>query len=410
MIEGETGTAGTTLLEFDRFMALAPNTTAVSLHAHTNCSREVMTPVPPYLARIPVVAPMARREMYAYRRRHGEPVDFAKGWWQPPVAPEAVLASEVSQITRTLGLRPIVSITDHDSIDAGLALNRTARSRCLPLSLEWTVPCDHGFFHLGVHNLRPASAVEIYRALAAYTRRPDATCLPGLLETLHADPETLVILNHPLWDLAGIGSTDHVSLLRRFLVDHGERIHALELNGYRSWKENVGVSQLAAALSLPMISGGDRHGCAPNTLLNLTTATSFGDFSREVRESRRSAILVMPEYRRALVARKLAVAADATRHYPSHPSGQRHWTDRVSYEHNGVVRPLSDRWPGGGPLWIRSAMRAFQLATSAPVLPLLCTLVWLVGASTSGTATPSDVMDAVTDSSGPSASCDEIVG
>ena len=168
--------------------------------------------------------------------------------------------------------------------------------------------------------------------------------------------------------------------------------------------------QLAAAVSLPMISGGDRHGCAPNSLLNLTKATSFGAFAREIREKRQSVILVMPEYREALVARKLAVAADAMRLYPSYPSGQQHWTDRVSYERDGVVRPLSAHWPGGGPLWVRSAMRAFQLATSAPLLPLLCTFVWLVGASSSGNAVPSGVMEAVTDSSGPNASCNEIVG
>ena len=114
-----------------------------------------------------------------------------------------------------------------------------ADPRCVPLSLEWTVPFHHGFFHLGVHNLRPASAVQVSRALSLYTRHLDAACGSGLLEMLHDDPETLVILNHPLWDLAGIGSADHVSLLRRFLIDHGDRIHALELNGYRSWRRTL---------------------------------------------------------------------------------------------------------------------------------------------------------------------------
>jgi len=31
---------------------------------------------------------------------------------------------------------------------------------------------------------------------------------------------------------------------------------------------------------VPLVSGGNRHGCAPNALLNLTTASSFGAFAR----------------------------------------------------------------------------------------------------------------------------------
>jgi hypothetical protein len=98
--------------------ALAPFTTAVSLHAHTRYSREVMALIPSYLDRIPVVAPLARREMQAYARRHGRPIDFSKGWWNPPVEPGEVVASESEQIAGTLGLAPIVSITDHDTIEA----------------------------------------------------------------------------------------------------------------------------------------------------------------------------------------------------------------------------------------------------------------------------------------------------
>ena len=99
-----------------------------------------MTVVPPYLERIPLVAPLARREIRAYQRRHGELIDFTKGWWQPPVRPEDVLASEVAQIRRVLRLNPIVSITDHDTIEACLVLQGAERRPCMPLSFEWTVP------------------------------------------------------------------------------------------------------------------------------------------------------------------------------------------------------------------------------------------------------------------------------
>src|ERR1035437_3693140 len=96
-------------------------------------------------------------------------VDFKKGWWHPPVDPQTVLASETSQIRQVLGLRPVVSITDHDSIEAGLELQRQHSHALVPLSFEWTVPFHQGFFHLGVHNLRSESATRLFQALSAYT-------------------------------------------------------------------------------------------------------------------------------------------------------------------------------------------------------------------------------------------------
>ncbi|PYR52200.1 MAG: hypothetical protein DMF89_03480 [Acidobacteria bacterium] len=375
---------------FQDSATLREYTTAVSLHAHTNRSKEIMADVAPYLARIPIVARLVRREMQAYVRRNGQAVDFTKGWWHPPLGPEAVLHSETAQIVRTLGLMPLVSITDHDTIDAGLAL-RPVHSG-LPISFEWTVPFREGFFHLGVHNLPPATARDVFGELAAYTRAPAAKCLSDLLGGLNRTPETLLILNHPLWDLAGVGSAIHVALLRRFLGDHGPAIHGLEMNGYRSPRENQAVRTLAEACGLPVVSGGDRHGCAPNSLLNLTTATSFGAFVREIREHGRSVILVMPQYRNALVARKLTVAAEAMRLYPANPTGQQRWTDRVAYDCSGVVRSLSDHWPSGGPLWVRSAMRLFQLASRPSLLPLFHALVWLAGATTSDRASPATVV------------------
>ena len=354
-----------------------------------------MTVVPPYLARIPMLAPLVRREVRRYERRHGRAVDFAKGWWHPPVDPVGVLASEAAQIRETLHLNPIVSITDHDNIDAGIALGRTQPPECVPLSFEWTVPFGQAFFHLGVHNLPQASAGDLFAALVGLTSTSDGTVLRALLEALHHHPDTLIVFNHPLWDLAGLGHCAHLRLVQQFLVEHGARIHAVELNGYRSWEENMGAVRLAAAFSLPVISGGDRHGRAPNSLLNLTTVRSFGDFASEVREDHRSVILVMPEYRRPLVGRKLTTAGEAMREYPSYPSGQRRWTDRVSYEWNGVVRPLSDHWANGGPWWVRVAVRAFTSATTPPVLPMLRLLVWAAGISMSADASPVALSEAL---------------
>jgi hypothetical protein len=390
---GEMRPCQTTLLEFRGPATVSGHTTAVSLHAHTNRSNEVTTELFRYLNRIPLVARLVQRELRAYLHRNGEAVDFRKGWWHPPVDPEAVLESETSQIRRVLGLGSVVSITDHDNIDAALELRRKPSHASVPVSFEWTVPFHQGFFHLGVHNLRFESATGLFQELSSYTHAPEATRLSKLLGALNGDRETLVVLNHPLWDLAGIGPADHVALLRRFLVDHGDTVHALELNGYRSSRENRGVRTFAEAHPLPLVSGGDRHACAPNALLNLTTATSFGEFVREIRERHQSVVLVMPEYQASLVARKLTSAADAMRRYPRNPPGQQCWTDRVTYERHGVVQPLSADWPGGGPLWVRLAIGAFRLGASAPLLPLLRTTVWLAGASRSDRASPASLLE-----------------
>jgi hypothetical protein len=132
----------TTLLEFRGRATLADHTTAVSLHAHTNRSNEGTADVSRYLERIPLVARLVRRELRAYLRRNGEPVDFKKAWWHPPVDPETVLESETSQIRQVLRLRPVVSITDHDNIDAGLepAAHTLIRARATLVRVDRALP------------------------------------------------------------------------------------------------------------------------------------------------------------------------------------------------------------------------------------------------------------------------------
>lgn len=380
-VEAMTIGGHTRLHEFTPEDALTGFATAVSLHAHTHHSSEGMATVPRYLDRVPIVAGLFRREMRAYMERNGEAVDFSKGWWHPPVGAETVLASEEAQIAGVLGLAPLVSITDHDSIDAALELQAAPIRRVVPISFEWTVPFEEGFFHVGVHNLAPAVARPFFAALSTYTRMPNAGRLTELFEALHAQSDTLVVLNHPLWDLAGIGAADHLTVLRQFLEEQGTRIHALELNGYRSWRENSAVGTLATMTHLPLISGGDRHGCAVNSLLNLTAATCLGDFAREIRDDRRSEILIMPHYRESLVTRKLMVAADVLRPNPALPPAHRYWMSRVSCEREGIRGPLTDHWPQGGPLWVRSAIAVFQLLTSKPMLPIMTAITTAIGAS-----------------------------
>ncbi len=189
------------------------------------------------------------------------------------------------------------------------------------------------------------------------------------LADLAALPGALIVFNHPLWDLAGVGPTVHARLVRAFLGMHRPHLHALEINGYRASLENRSVEPLAAALGMPVVSGGDRHGLEPNRILNLTNATTFAAFAAEVRDGV-SNVVVMPEYRRNLSLRVLSSAAAVLRSRRSRRAERLRWTDRVSWEVGGRVGTLSSRWPNGGSLTVRSAVAAFSVLTSPVLLPV----------------------------------------
>jgi hypothetical protein len=230
--------------------------------------------------------------------------------WKPPLAPREAYELEARQIERTLGLRAIVSLTDHDSIEAPLELRMQAATRDVPVSLEWTVPFAGAELHFGLHALPPRSAQLRMHALKAYTARPEESQLPALFEWLAEDPETLIVFNHPLWDERCIGRTRHNQAVQRLLQLCRPWIHALELNGLRTWRENRRVIELSSATRLPVIAGGDRHGKEPNAILNLSDAVSFAEFVDEVRTETRSHVLVMPQFRNPLALRIANVVAE----------------------------------------------------------------------------------------------------
>ena len=345
---------------------------AVSLHAHTHHSREVMADLPRYIARIPVLSGILERQQRARREAGESAIDFSKGWWHPPVSPRALFESEEEQIDRRFGLMSLVSVTDHDDITAGLELQERYAARRAPVSFEWSVPYGQGFFHLGVHNLPPEGARSWFDRLSAFTTRASVETLPDLLRDLDAVKEVLLVFNHPMWDLAGVGADTHMVLLRTFMAEHGSRMHALELNGYRSRKENGGTRALSAESGVPIIGGGDRHACQPNAILNVSRASCFAEFASEVRDGV-SDVVVMPEYRQHLAARKLSSVSEVLRHYRSYPAGRRRWTDRVSCDSRGSVRPLSYHWPSGGPLVVRSSIATIRILTGPVVLPVIRT-------------------------------------
>ena len=332
--------------------------TAISLHSHTMHSRETLELIPKFMADVPWLARAIRIEEERYRSFTGRTLDFSRAFWRPPLAPREALDLEKGQI-ESLDLNPLVSFSDHDDIQAGWLL--AVLEPGFPASVEWTVPFGPTFFHLGLHNLPPQRAAEVMSDLAEYTRQPSPERLRALLAMLHEIDETLVILNHPLWDENRIGAVEHAHLLGRFLGQHGDYVHALELNGLRPWAENRRVMWLAEHSGHVLISGGDRHGLEPNANLNLTNARTFTEFVAEIREDRISDVLFLPQYREPPPLRMMETMWDILRDYPELPPERRRWSDRVFYiQDDGVSTPLSALWKGDGPWLVRCLLGALR--------------------------------------------------
>lgn len=281
----------------------------VSLHSHTMYSEESLAIVPRLIRAILGIA--ATRE----------------GYWTPPLAPRQAYQLEQKQIEERFHLPGLISLTDHDDIRAGALLRMLDGFRHTPVSTEWTVPFGSTFFHFGVHHLRPSDAFKIMNKLRQITSKA-TTDLKGALEMLNADPNVLLVLNHPLWDEKKIGRAQQERVLRELLAYSKQHIHALEANGFRPWRENEQVIRIGCETNLPVVAGGDRHGLEPNALLNLSRATTMRDFVEEVRRERFSHIVVMPQYRRCRSLRILEMARDAIRNYPE-CEGRERWRDRV---------------------------------------------------------------------------------
>jgi hypothetical protein len=321
----------------------------VSLHSHTNQSQETLDFLANLGNQYPVIRPLLSRLEQRSERFHGIRLNYAASYWTPPMTPKLAFDLEIRQI-ETLDLAPMVSITDHDNINAPMLLRTVPSARRIPVSVEWSAPYGEQSFHLGVHNLPSARAAEWMKTLSDFTANPSDARLTEILKALDEEPNVLVVFNHPLWDLYLIGQEKHEFLVGEFLQKNGNYLHALELNGLRNWDENRAVRRLAEKWNMLLISGGDRHGVEPNANINLTNATSFSEFVQEIRRQKKSDMLFMPQYAEPWKHRILQSTVDAIRHYPEFPQGSRTWDERVYHpDSNGVIRPLSELWPNGAP-------------------------------------------------------------
>jgi hypothetical protein len=348
-------------------------TTGVSLHSHTNQSKETLDFISELSKDWSVLQPVMRWAERRCGRLTGINPDYARSYWTPPLTPSLAFDLERRQIEEKLHLPGLVSITDHDDIQAPMLLRTVPSSRHIPVSVEWTVPFGATAFHLGIHNLPSATGTAWMERLAAFTAMPAATRAPKLLTEMLAELDeissVLIVFNHPLWDLYRVGNEKHDVLVNEFLAVNGQFVHALELNGLRDWKENREAATLAGKWNQLVISGGDRHGVEPNANVNLTRATSFNEFVHEVRRERQSHVLFMPQYAEPWKHRILQSTLAAIRDYPDFPEGSRLWDERVHHpDAEGTMLPLTQLWMSGrAPAYLQAVLGVVRMLGAAPV-------------------------------------------
>ena len=331
-------------------------TTGVSLHSHTSVSEETLG----FIHAMFVVMPGLKRvfEHYAEQSsRHGIRLDFDRANWRPPLQPKMAYDLESRQIQR-LGLNSLVSITDHDTVEAAMLLRTVPSSRHIPVSVEWSAPFGQTIFHLGIHNIPSKDGMEWMRRMEEFTAAATTTSaetdakLLSMLRELHESAQVLIVFNHPLWDLHKMGPV-HLSEVRRFLKEAGRCVHAIELNGLRHVKENREAEQLAKETGHLVISGGDRHGLEPNANINLTSAASFTEFVEEIRVDRVSHVHFMDQYQDRWEQRILRSTLNAVTDFPEFMPGWQRWDERAFHpDKDGVMRSFAELWPEGKAPWV----------------------------------------------------------
>jgi hypothetical protein len=349
-------------------------TTGVSLHSHTSVSEETLG----FVHAMFVAMPGLKRVFEYYAEcsaRHGVKLDFDRANWRPPLQPRMAYDLESRQIQR-LGLNSLVSITDHDTIEAPMLLRTVPSSRHIPVSLEWSAPFGQTIFHLGIHNLPSRDGLEWMRRFAAFTAEASAVAndakLLAMLRELHESPQVMIVFNHPLWDLHKVGAV-HLAEVKRFIAEAGASLHAIELNGLRHVRENKETAELAKQTGHLVISGGDRHGLEPNANINLTSASSFTEFVEEIRVERVSHVHFMEQYQGRWEQRILRSTLNAITDFPEFMPGWQRRDERAFHpDKDGVMRPFAELWATGRPpRLLMGAIRVVRLGgvkgVSAPL-------------------------------------------
>jgi hypothetical protein len=114
--------------------------TGVSIHSHTLHSRESLGFLADPCKKIPGVSHKIEEYKAGYFQRNGRHIDLNRAWWTPPLSPKQAWLTEKGQVEDVLDLKALVSLSDHDNIEAGAMLSVSDPSERIPISVEWTVP------------------------------------------------------------------------------------------------------------------------------------------------------------------------------------------------------------------------------------------------------------------------------
>src|SRR5258707_4186309 len=127
-------------------------------HSHTCMSKKTLDYLADMGTKFKLLRPIfANRERYC-RDVHGFALNYEASYWTPPLPPALAFDLERRQIEDRLQLPALVSITDHDDIQAPLQLRSIPHSSRVPIAVEWTAPYRDSVLHLGIHNLPAATA------------------------------------------------------------------------------------------------------------------------------------------------------------------------------------------------------------------------------------------------------------
>ena len=353
-------------------------TAGVSLHSHTNQSKETLDFIAELSTDWGVLQPLMRWAERRCLRTTGIRPDYARSYWTPPLTPRLAFDLERTQIEEKLQLPAMVSLTDHDDIQAPMLLRSLASARQIPVSLEWTVPygsyAAQSAFHLGIHNLPSATGAEWMRRMEAFTAIPvgerPAKLLTEMLAELDELPGVLIVFNHPLWDLYRIGEERHRFLVNDFLAVYGQFCHAVELNGLRNWDENREVATLAA----PVEPGADQR-----------RRPARRGAQRQPQPDARRAASPSSSTRCAASGRATCSSCRSTPSPGSTASSTRRWPPSATTPtsprdrgagtiasstptRRGNPRQLSELWRGGrAPVYLTAVLAIVRLLGAAPV-------------------------------------------
>jgi hypothetical protein len=114
----------------------------VSPHSHTMHSKEYLGRLPTNIAKFPIGSYILEREIGRLHLCQKWVFDFDKSYWTPPPSPREAHKLESEQIEGRLGLRALVSLSDHDNIAAGMHLRMLEGTASAPIAVEWTVPFE----------------------------------------------------------------------------------------------------------------------------------------------------------------------------------------------------------------------------------------------------------------------------